>query len=95
MKPWKTFVSVKEYFRQLNNEIITIEVPQAQIPTPENIIQPLLGYQNKPGSAEIIREIQESSKLHEEIKKMEDSSQNTQQRIDKVPGKWQKEKHQG
>jgi hypothetical protein len=24
---------LKEYFRQLNNEIITIEVPQAQIST--------------------------------------------------------------
>jgi DNA mismatch repair ATPase MutL len=38
---------LNEYFRGLNNETITIEIPQKQIPTQENLIQPLLRHQYK------------------------------------------------
>jgi hypothetical protein len=62
---------LKEYFKDLNNEMITTEIPQKQISTPENIIQPLLGHQDKPEKVQAIREEQEARDLHKEIGKAE------------------------
>jgi hypothetical protein len=67
---WYTQIEeLKEYFRDLNNEIITIEVPQNQIPTPRNILEPLLGHQDKIESVQVIREEQDARDLHKEENK--------------------------
>jgi hypothetical protein len=71
---------LKEYFKDLNNEIITIEIPQKQIPSPGNIVQRLLGHQDKPEKVEVIREEQDARNLHSEIEKVDESMLNEQQR---------------
>jgi uncharacterized protein with PIN domain len=86
----------KEYVRLLNNEIITIEAPQAQIPAPENIIQPLLEHYDKSMNVEIVKEEQDANKLHEEIKGMRSFLRIIQQRTIHIPKKVAKEKmHKG
>jgi hypothetical protein len=70
----------KEYFRDLNNETITIEILQKQIPTPENIIQPLLGHQDNPKNVQVISEEQDARDLYNEIRKIEDPPQVGRQR---------------
>jgi hypothetical protein len=53
----------------LNNETITIEVPQKQIQMTGSIFQPLLGYQDKPKSMQSIREEHDARKLRQEENK--------------------------
>jgi hypothetical protein len=77
----------KEYFKDLNNETITIEIPQKQIPTPESIIQPLLGHQDKPENVQVIREEQDARDLHNEIRKVEDPPQIRRLRSNETPKK--------
>jgi hypothetical protein len=76
---------LKEYFKDLNNETITIEIPQKQIPTPENIIQPLLWHQDKSENVQVIREEQDTRDLHNEIRKVEDPPQIRRLRSNEPP----------
>jgi hypothetical protein len=71
---------LKGYFKNLNGEIITIEILQKLIPTPENIVQTLLGHQDNLRNVEVIREEQDARKLHEEIIKPTKPTQKTQEK---------------
>jgi hypothetical protein len=81
----------KEYFKDLNNETITLEIPQKQIPTPRNIIQPLLWHQEKPENGQVIREEQDVKDLHNEIREVETPPQVRRQRNNEAPKKDTKE----
>jgi hypothetical protein len=76
---------LKLYFKDLNGEIITMDVPQNSIPTPNNMIQTLIGHQDKPRNVEVIREEQDARELHKEIIECIKSARKTQ-------GKEKKEK---
>jgi hypothetical protein len=58
---------LKTFLKDLKGEVITIEVPQNPIPTPENVMQPILNHQDKPKNVEVIREEQDARELHREI----------------------------
>jgi hypothetical protein len=58
---------LKEYFEDLNNETIIIEISEKQIPISESIVQPLLRHQDKPENGEIIREEQDAREEHIEL----------------------------
>jgi hypothetical protein len=75
---------LKEYFRDLSNGTITIEIPEVQLPIPENIMQPLLNHQDKPENVEVIREEQDTRELHDKERK--------KQKEKRVPHTNQKEK---
>jgi hypothetical protein len=66
---------LKGYFKDLNNEIITIETPQSIMPTPTNIIQLLLGYHDNPKNVQVIREEENARELHNEWNEEPKSSQ--------------------
>jgi hypothetical protein len=69
---------LKGYFKDINNEIITIEITQSIIQTPMNIIQPLLGYHDKRKNVQVIREEQDARELHIERSEEPESSQKQQ-----------------
>jgi hypothetical protein len=60
---------LKEYYRELYNETITIEIPEAEIPYPTNIRQTLFSHQDKPENVIVIREEQDARDLHEEMER--------------------------
>jgi hypothetical protein len=57
---------VEEYCKQLNGEELDAKMPEIDIPKPENIATPLLGYKDRPKDVEVIREVQEGKEQHEE-----------------------------
>jgi hypothetical protein len=59
---------LKTFYFELYEKIITIEIPEIEIPTPTNIKQTLFSHEDKPENVTIIREEQNASKLHQEIK---------------------------
>jgi hypothetical protein len=59
---------IKEYYKQIKGEELNVELPETSRSQPENIITPLLGYNDKRKEGKLIREIQEGKNLHEEIK---------------------------
>jgi hypothetical protein len=58
---------LKEYYKELYDEVITIEIPECEFPNPVNIRQTLFCHQDKPENVTIIREEQDASTLHQEI----------------------------
>jgi hypothetical protein len=76
---------LKIYFKDLNGEVINIEVPQSPIPTPDNLMQTLLNHQDKPKNEEVVREEQDARELHKEIMERTKPAQ-------KIQGREKKEK---
>jgi hypothetical protein len=62
--------NLKEYYRELYNETVTIEIPEAEIPYPTNIRQTLFSHQDNPENVIVIREEQDAKNLHEKVQKM-------------------------
>jgi hypothetical protein len=58
---------LKIYYKDLYNEIITIEIPEVEIPYPKNIKQTLFSHQDKPGNVIVIEEEQDARSLHQEV----------------------------
>jgi hypothetical protein len=59
---------LKTFYFELYEKIITIEIPEIEIPTPMNIRQTMFSHEDKPENVEVIREEQDASKLHQKLK---------------------------
>jgi hypothetical protein len=75
---------LKTYLKDLNGEVITIEVSQCSVPTPNNLRQPLLGHQDKPENVEVIEEEEEPRELHKEIIERIKLNQKSNERVMKL-----------
>jgi hypothetical protein len=71
---------LKIYYRDLYNEIITIEMPVAEIPHPMNIEQTFFSHQDKPENVIVIREEQNAKELHQELIERKSKEKNRRER---------------
>jgi hypothetical protein len=58
----------KEFCKQFDGEELVVSQSEPEIPKPENIIAPLLGYIDRLRDVEEIRKIQNGKELYEDIK---------------------------
>jgi hypothetical protein len=78
---------LKKFYEEISGKTITIELPEVEIPNPENIRQTLFSHEDKPENVEVIRDEQDASTLHQEIKerlKILDNNMEKVQRMEQV-----------
>jgi hypothetical protein len=75
-KDWyEQMKELKTFYFEISEKIITIQIPEVELSTPENIKQTLFSHEDSPKNVIVIREEQDASSLHQEIKERKEKKQ--------------------
>jgi hypothetical protein len=75
---------LRKFYEEISGRTITIELPEVEVPNPENIKQTLFSHEDKPENVEVIREEQDARGLHQEIKERLQLLDNNMEKVKKM-----------